>query len=397
MDIQSTRFLFILFTLVTLGQMGIDLYVPSFPAISHAFQVPASWVQFTVTLYLIGFGIAQFFFGPISDYIGRRKIVLFGFILFFSSSFFCFIAKNIYWLLVFRFFQGLGASVSGMTRIIVRDLYKNHEIYRISSLMSVFWSLTPIIAPVLGGYIEVMLGWRWNFLFLMTYSAILFYFIFCFLPNSNQEFLHKELKLNSVVRNYLNIIKNPIFICFGFIAIFSYSYIIIYVTVSPFIIQNKFHYSAAANGWFNLLASSAYLIGTYLNSHLIKKIKLKKLMHAGYCIFVTGIFILAITSLFDIYNLFLLLTLNFTSIFAIGFLYPNAAAAASIPFRKTAGTTGSLLSCTQMSCLALATVGSAHISIDSFIPLALLFFILATIIGVLMYYADFNCLEKTSF
>ena len=99
------RLLSLLLFIVPLSQISIDLYSPSLPSIAKYFSTTESYVQNTITVYFLGFGIGQLIFGPLSDVFGRKKVILWGLSLFFLFSFACPFSLNISVFLFFRFFS----------------------------------------------------------------------------------------------------------------------------------------------------------------------------------------------------------------------------------------------------------------------------------------------------
>ncbi|MCP4473120.1 MAG: multidrug effflux MFS transporter [Gammaproteobacteria bacterium] len=171
---KSKQTLFtILLLLGSIGQVAADLYLPSLPAISTSLAVSINSVQWSVSAYMWGFALSQLIYGPLSDGIGRKKPLLFGMSLALLGSIICLSAQSIDWLIIGRFTQGIGAG-SGviLTRVIMRDIYSGSQLAKFGSYLSV--AGVPIMAgaPLMGGIIEHILGWRANFVLLTLYAFI---------------------------------------------------------------------------------------------------------------------------------------------------------------------------------------------------------------------------------
>ena len=151
-------------SLTAFGALSIDLYLPALPAIARGFGVDAPAAQHTLVGFFIGIAIGQLFYGPISDRIGRRPPLLFGIGLYILASIGCALAPSIDWLIAGRFVQGLGCC-AGMVvaRSVVRDRFDHQDSARIFSLLTLVLGAAPMIAPTLGGWLVLVLSWRWLF------------------------------------------------------------------------------------------------------------------------------------------------------------------------------------------------------------------------------------------
>ena len=150
--------------LTALGPLSTDMYLPSLPAIARDLGATAAQTQLTLSAFLFGFAVGQLFYGPIADKIGRRPVLLFGLGLFLAATLACTLAPGIGTLTAARFCQALGASgpiVLG--RAMVRDLYEGPRAGRELSRMGSIMGVVPAIAPVFGGVLQDLFGWRSTF------------------------------------------------------------------------------------------------------------------------------------------------------------------------------------------------------------------------------------------
>ena len=140
------------------------MYLPSLPSIASDLSASASQTQLTLSVFLFGFAVGQFFYGPISDRVGRKPMLLTGLVLFTLASLGCALAPGIESLIGARFFQALGASGPiVLARAIVRDLYEGSRAGRELSRMASIMGVVPAIAPVIGGFLTPFGGWRVTF------------------------------------------------------------------------------------------------------------------------------------------------------------------------------------------------------------------------------------------
>jgi DHA1 family bicyclomycin/chloramphenicol resistance-like MFS transporter len=146
----------LLTTLVALGPLSTDLYLPSLPTLATVFATDAARVQLTLSVFLIGFAVAQLAYGALSDRFGRRPLMLSGLILYFFASVGCLFAQSIEMLIAARFLQAVGACAGPVLgRAIVRDVWGPVEAVRVLAYVSGAMALAPLVGPTLGGFLTV--------------------------------------------------------------------------------------------------------------------------------------------------------------------------------------------------------------------------------------------------
>ncbi|WP_173274075.1 multidrug effflux MFS transporter [Thiosulfatimonas sediminis] len=156
-----------------LAPFTIDTYLPSFPAIEADLGVSRAWLTQSLSIYLGFFAFATLFWGPLSDRFGRRKVVLLSLSGYLLASLLCALAQDYHWLLIGRALQGVMAAGSVVaSRAMIRDYFRGHEAQKAISLVMMLFTLAPAIAPIIGGWLEVHLGWRAVFYFLAIYALL---------------------------------------------------------------------------------------------------------------------------------------------------------------------------------------------------------------------------------
>src|ERR1700735_1707953 len=159
--------------LTALGPLTMDMYLPSLPAIGQALDASTVQGQLTISSYLIGFACGQILYGPLSDRIGRRPVILAALVLYAAASVVCAIAQSIHVLIAVRFVQALGgAGCIVLARAAVRDLYSGVRAGREMSLMGSITAFAPIVAPAIGGVLQTAFGWRASFVLLIFFAMI---------------------------------------------------------------------------------------------------------------------------------------------------------------------------------------------------------------------------------
>jgi|APSaa5957512535_1039671.scaffolds.fasta_scaffold148386_1 Bcr/CflA subfamily drug resistance transporter len=193
--------------LLLILQMSTDIYLPSFPYIAQDLIATQTSVQLTLSLFLGGFAVSQLFYSPLSDYFGRKPILLFGILFFLLMNILSIFVVNIDQLLWLRFLAGVGGgSCSVVSRAITRDIFTGKSLEKIASYQLITWSIIPIIAPLIGSYIQHYSGWRYNFIFLSIIGILAVNIIYFLLPET-RPIQHKpnSLQIKFTFKNYLRI------------------------------------------------------------------------------------------------------------------------------------------------------------------------------------------------
>lgn len=338
----------IIILLAVLSLMAIDIFVPSLPAISVYFGQTANHTELTVSLFLVGFAISQLFYGPISDRVGRKPPIIFGLSLFALGSLLCMLAPSFLLFCLGRAIEGIavGGGLS-LARVVLRDLYSGVTLAVKSSQMAIFICLAPAFAPFVGGILQNHFGFRAVFMFLLVYSLLLLtLIIFCL----KEPLQHKEksLSISRTLKHYRELLSNFHFLHYIFITGFSFSAIILYANILPFIIQQQLHLSATVNGEVLLLAASGLTIAALISSRIVKRIPPRTLLYVGLSLLITSGLLLMITEAIWGTHLFFLIPCIFLVTLACGFIFPNALALSFAAIHVNIGIAGAIYGFTQI-------------------------------------------------
>jgi DHA1 family bicyclomycin/chloramphenicol resistance-like MFS transporter len=161
MNQKFVRMAIVLGLLSAIGPFAIDMYLPALPAIGLALNADMHSVQLSLMAFFISFAISQLVYGPASDIFGRKPPLYVGIVLFIVGSIGCARAPDIVWLIAFRFVQGLGGGAPIVVpRAIVRDLHTGAEATQLMALLMLVFSVSPILAPLIGSFVIEAGGWR---------------------------------------------------------------------------------------------------------------------------------------------------------------------------------------------------------------------------------------------
>ncbi|MCP4429429.1 MAG: multidrug effflux MFS transporter, partial [Gammaproteobacteria bacterium] len=190
MSTQSSPpgFLVVIFVMVlaeSASIMSTDLYTPSLPDLVTWFNTTPELLKLTISINVIAYGAAQIIYGPLADRFGRRPVMLTAISLFILSSLLCAFVRTIDELLIARVLQGLFASAEAVICLAVfRDLFDEKQQIKAYAIYGMAIAVAPAVAPVLGGYIHVYLGWQYNFYLTASLASIAALLIYLLLPES---------------------------------------------------------------------------------------------------------------------------------------------------------------------------------------------------------------------
>lgn len=332
--------------------LALDIYVPSVPHILREFDSSQATVQLTLSCFTLFVGAGQLVFGPIADAVGRRKVVIVSVLVFLIGSILCAFATSIAWLIIARVIEAIGAC--GMMVIafaVVRDCYDAKQSARYYGYLNGAVSVSPMIAPVLGGYLQVWFGWRSAFLFLVIYAVITFFLILRFLP----ETLPQESRMSfdlAVFKRYLQIIRNTHFLVFTFGAGSAVACFFVFFSMSSYLLIDILRIPTQDFGYYFLTLGITTFIGALICAAIAPKIGVLKTAVIGAVLVVIG-------------GLLCVLWLYLIGLTVAGFLMPMVFIGVGGAFMLSAGAAGALAPFKDMAGTAAALLGSIQFMFSS--------------------------------
>ncbi|UPR32662.1 multidrug effflux MFS transporter [Vibrio crassostreae] len=334
--------------IIATGQVGVSIYLPSLPLIAADLSVTQVDVQLLVTLFLVGFGLSQLFYGPMSDAVGRRPIFLLGQGVYLIGTIVCVVfSDNMMALEVGRLLQGLGAgSASVLGRSVLRDSYDGPQLTKALSYISITASIMPIIAPVFGGWISFHLGWQAVFLFVLLYLLAIFTLGY-FVLHETLPYGKSRFDACQVVKNYGRLLTNRQVLTSASYNWMSYMASLVSLSLFPFLMQEQLGLTAAEYGSLMIVPSAGLLIGSVALNLLNRRFSTPQLMSLAILIILaSGTWLL--THELSIFNL----VWAFTWLaIAQGISFPLSISMLLEPHKKQAGAVSALSGSIQM-CLA---------------------------------------------
>lgn len=362
----------LLTTLVALGPLSTDLYLPALPALTQDFATSVAKVQLTLSVFLAGFAVAQIAYGPLSDRYGRRPVLLAGLVIYLVASIACMFAPSIEALIAARFVQALGACAGPVLgRAIVRDVYGPQQAARVLAYISGAMALAPMLGPVLGGWLTVLFGWRANFAALAVFSVLQCAATAALLGESNAHLDPQATRLSRMADNFGSLLRTRLYR--GYLLCFSFSYagLFSFISGSSFVLIDLYGLSPQWYGASFGFVVAGYVSGTLISGRLTLRLGTRRMvlmgavvaMGAGWCML--GLAWAAVVSVWAI------LLPMFGYMVATGMVMPNAIGGALAPYPKMAGAASALLGFVQMSLAALVGIAVGHSYDRSVMPMVL--------------------------
>ncbi|CDH24556.1 multidrug effflux MFS transporter [Xenorhabdus bovienii] len=366
----------------SVGGIAIDLYAPSIPSIGRELSASPSLMQNTITITLICYAVGQLFFGILADARGRKSSVILGLLVFLAGSIMATIASSIEILLFARALQGFAiGSCQVVARALLVDNIKGPRLSVAIIYLSLAFGLGPVVAPYIGGAIEVHLGWRYNFILYAIYGCVVLTFVLAGLKES----LAPELRRNAfhTVAGYRTILADSRFRASVTILGASFSAFLLWNVFGPYIVQQRLGLSAQYFGTTALGVGACYLTGTLLNRFLIRYVTSGALMLVGLGMFLVGSFIIAINPM-EITLPNILVGIMLVA-FGQGFIFSNAMARSMSLFPDRAGVAASLQGCLMLAFGSVASAIASALPLHTNMTIAAVFFALfvVSLIGVL--------------
>lgn len=241
----TTRYWRIAALLAALSMVGpftIDTAFPSFHAIAEDFGLSKWAVQQTLTVYLLPLSIMSLVQGPASDALGRRPIILAGLCVYTLASVGCTFAPNFTTLLIFRSLQGTSAGVGMIVgRAVIRDLFEGPQAQKLLSLVTMLFAFAPAVAPVIGGWIHVTLGWHAVFGFMAMFALSLAVGSYLLLPETHPREKRSHLHVETLARTAWSVVCHREFLLLAFGMGANFAALMIFVGAAPSVVVDHWH------------------------------------------------------------------------------------------------------------------------------------------------------------
>ncbi|MBD8239871.1 purine nucleoside transporter PunC [Pseudomonas fluorescens] len=347
---NSFGFTWYLAGLSMLGYLAMDMYLPAFGAMGEQLQIGAGAVGASLSIFLAGFALGQLLWGPLSDRLGRKPILLAGLSLFVLGCAGMFWVETAPQLLALRFMQAIGVCSAAVSwQALVIDRYPADKAHRVFASIMPLMSLSPALAPLLGAMVLNHFGWQAIFGVLLGVSLLLL------LPTL---FLRSVPKLQTEAPSrlgYTQLLTSRVFT--GNVMIFAAcsASFFAWLTASPFILGDM-GYSPNDIGLSYVLPTLAFLVGGYSCRSALQRFQGKTLLPwllVAYCISMLALYLVATLTVPTLTTLlipFCLMAL------VNGASYPIVVASALMPFAENSGKAAALQNTLQLGLCFLSSL-----------------------------------------
>lgn len=362
--------------IISVGQLSMGLVFPSLPWIAKDFAVSHERVQILVSIYLLGFGPSQFIYGPISDALGRKKVLLIGLMIaMLGLLMIIFLSHSFTGMVLGRFLQGLGTGCCAvLARASTRDNFSGAELPVAMSYIAMVASITPLIAPVLGGFINFHFGWTMVFISLLGYLTL----VWAVVALRFQETIDQPSSLPSpkkVLLQYRELLSSRYFMSFASIGWLNFSLMITTISVMPFIMQNQIGMTSDKYAIWAIIPALGMLIGASICNRIRPLIGSKKLL-----LYTPVLHLAAAVWLFfcPLEPLYLMLG-QLLMILGNSIALPCVQAMVMLPYKKQAGAAAAMSGGGQMVVSSIVSMVLVNLGLSQAWHLSLIIIIFAVI------------------
>lgn len=357
----------------TIGPFATDTYLPALPLIVAEFGVRASTAQLTLTAFMVALAVGQLVIGPLSDRIGRRRLLILGSVGTAVAAVICALAPSIWVLLAGRVAQGFfGAAGVVLAKAVVVDVGRGAGVAKAFAALMALQAIAPVIAPLVGGAVVPFGGWRGVFWLLAALSAVTAVGVVAAVPETLRPEARSTGGLRSTLAGMRIVGTHGPFVARSAVFVFSFGVLFAYISASPFVYQDMVGLSPTAFAVAFTVNALGILAANLISSRLVGRFDPAKVVRAGVAGMICAIVVLVVVvttspagslDLAPVTVGFLLLTLS------IGLVLPNAAALAMQATASRSGAGSALLGAAQFGLAAVVSPLTGLAGPHSAVPL----------------------------
>lgn len=274
-----------------------DMYLPALPQMAHDLGTTNELAQLSLTTWFLGAASMQLILGPLSDRYGRKPVLLIGGIFFIVATLICAATPDITTMLIARFFQGCAVcSVTVAGYATIHELYDQHAAMKALALMASITVLAPAFGPLAGSIFLQFGGWRAMFYFLAIWAVIILLVLYKWMPESNLPENRHPIAMPVLARNYWAILTTRNFILNALTFCSTFTGMIAWIAMGPFLVIEKFHYSPVYFGLFQALVFGSFIIGSHFVKSGIERLGVHKLISTGISLAIFGTALSVVTA-----------------------------------------------------------------------------------------------------
>ncbi len=375
LPIPFPEFVGLIALLMALTALSMDIMLPALPAIAETFNLTEpNHRQLVLVCYLVGLAAGQVLFGPISDRMGRKPVLLCGLVLYVLGSVGVLISGSFFFLLLSRALQGFGAASPRVIAVaIVRDFFSGRDMARVMSLVMMTFIVVPVFAPAVGQGLLQFGDWTWIFLVLLGIGLISLVWTSLRLPGQRPpEERPKPVKLLTAA--HLVISSRPT-VGYGMASGFVFGCLVSYITSAQQVFMEVYRLGASFPIVFGAVAGMM-AVASFTNAGLVQRYGMRRVSHTALVGFTAASLLLVAAAPFEP-PLIVFAGLVSLIFFSVGFIFPNFNAIAMQPLGSVAGTASSFIGFYTTAAGALFGWFVGHAFNGTMLPLAAGFAVLS--------------------
>ncbi|MDH5748163.1 MAG: multidrug effflux MFS transporter [Rhodospirillales bacterium] len=376
----------VLIAVAMVPPVAMNILQPSLPGMVRVFQSDPATVQWTLSLYIIGIGVGQIFYGPLSDYFGRRPVLLAGLMIYTLSSVLTVFAPTVEILIFGRFIQAIGiCSGVVLTRAIVRDVFGRAKAASALGYVTMGMAVGPAIAPAMGGILEDMYGWQASLFLLFLLGAAIIPLCLRYIHETNPH-LGQRRRPADLVMSFGHLFRSRAFVGYTMAQSFTSGSFFAFLGGAPYVVVNLMGGTPTDYGLYFTIIAIAYMVGNYFSGRMSERLGVDRMVLTGISISFIGMAVMG--------ALFFIVPSQPIAIFAPvaimsighGICIPNAISGAVSVYPRLAGSAAGLLGSLQMGVAAVLSYLGGLLLTGSYLPMMSLMFLSTSLalVGFLM-------------
>lgn len=376
-SLSVAKLTFFIAILAAVGQATQTMYVPSIGYMAQEFLVSPAALQAVMACYLIPYGLSQFVYGTLSDRIGRKPIIIAGLFIYIVGSLIALFAHQYSWFLIGSFVQGLGIGCGGaMARTLSRDCFDGAELHKVNSLISMCLIFSPLVAPVLGGYLTESFGWRSSYLFLSLFAIAV---VITMMTSMIETLPAAVRKKEPVLRSYHYVLSDRRFQGYLICLVATFAGLAVFEAAAGVLLGGVLGLPATTVSMLFVLPIPGYLAGAWLSNIIARHWREKTAMRVGLIAILTGSLVILLPGLLGLTTALSLIGGATIYFLGAGILFPAATTGALTPFPYHAGTAGAILGGMQNLGAGLATLFAAMFPASDQLPLGAIMLLMSVV------------------
>ena len=367
-----------------LTQLSGSLFAPVLPEAAKIFNVPPTYVKYTIAIFFAGYAVGQIFWGSCSDHYGRRKMARIATILYL-----CCITLAMLWRHIIFFYINyvlIGFAAANYTSVgnaMLKDLYPAEKLTKVIAFIGVIMGAGPLLAAIIGNNLVKYFGWDSLFIFLSVLAFIVLIGMFVVVPETLVQ--HKHVEQESFVNRSKLVLGNKVFQRSIIFLALSFATLTSYLAAASFLFTNVMHVNAYLAGWLLVLPTASYIAGALLVMFIIKnKNPWQLLRPCGFLLLIVAL-VFVVMALLNVTYSTIYVILLMATLFLVGMLVPLSKSGCMTAVTHSGGTTASLMKLLQSSTAAIISFVFASIGSVSFLPFAVLVLVVAIVISVIAF------------